>query len=94
MSLREITRTCTLTYHQVTSCLAALRNKGYVKRTCTGIYEVTDKAVLHKQSPETQVKLLQSRIDYLEDQLKKLVTLGSLPITLLNDLVRSQDHKR
>ena len=72
MSLREITNHCQLTYHQVASCLSALRTKGYVKRIRTGLYEVTEEAKLLELSPENQVLILKKRITELENEIRVL----------------------
>jgi predicted transcriptional regulator len=73
MSLKEITNSSDLTYHQVASVIVALRSKGYVKRIRTGLYEATDDAKLLELSPETQVKVLKQKVEELESQIKSLM---------------------
>ena len=73
MTLREVTHKCQLTYHQVASCLGALRQKGMVRRVRTGLYEVTEEAKLTELSPDTQIKILKEQISELENQVKSLV---------------------
>ncbi len=54
MSLRQITQSCSLGYHQVASCLVALKAKGYVRNVKFGVYEVTEDAKLEELSPEAR----------------------------------------
>ena len=74
MSLRTITNNCSLTYHQVTSSLLALMSKGYVKRVQTGVYQVTEDAILIMLSPDVQIKILQNKVNELELLVKSLLT--------------------
>jgi hypothetical protein len=74
MSLRQITHSCSLTYHQVASCLLALRSKGYVRKVSVGIYEVTENAKLEELSPENQIKSLKKKIFELENLINMLIT--------------------
>lgn len=69
ISLRQITQSCSLTYHQVASCLIALKAKGYVRNVRAGVYEVTDDGKLEELSPETQIKILKNKISELENLL-------------------------
>jgi hypothetical protein len=78
MSLREITNNCKLTYHQVASCLLALKLKGFVRRVEVGLYEVTEEAKLIELSPEKQISALQNRVIELENQIKALLTRISI----------------
>jgi DNA-binding IclR family transcriptional regulator len=73
MSLRQITQSCSLGYHQVASCLIALKAKGYVRNVKFGVYEVTEDAKLEELSPETQIKILKQKISELEDIINKLL---------------------
>jgi DNA-binding IclR family transcriptional regulator len=73
MSLRQITHSCSLTYHQVASCLLALKAKGYVRKVKTGVYEVTENAKMEELSPETQIKLLKDKISALENLVNTLL---------------------
>jgi DNA-binding IclR family transcriptional regulator len=73
MSLREITNQCQLTYHQVASCLIALKSKGYVRRVRTGLYEATEEAKLLELSPENQILILKNRVIELENEIKSLL---------------------
>ena len=73
MSLRQLTQNCSLTYHQVASCLVALKAKGYVRNVKFGVYEVTEDAKLEELSPETQVKILKDKISELENIIKSLL---------------------
>ena len=73
MSLRQITHNCTLTYHQVASCLLALKTKGYVRKVKVGVYEVTENAKLEELSPETQIKILKQNINQLENLINALL---------------------
>jgi len=73
MTLKEITNDCRLTYHQVASCLAALKAKGYVNRIQTGLYEATEDAKLIELPPETQVRVLKQKVEELENQVKTLL---------------------
>jgi DNA-binding IclR family transcriptional regulator len=73
MSLRQITQSCSLTYHQVASCLIALKSKGYVRKVKTGVYEVTENAKLEELSPETQIKILKGKISELENLISTLL---------------------
>ena len=75
MSLKEITNSCSLTYHQVTSGLLALTNKGLVKRVHTGIYEPTEDAINLELSPEAQIDYLRNRVNELENFI--LLQLGN-----------------
>ena len=73
MSLRELTNSCKYTYHQVTSVLLALRNKGYVRRVRCGVYEATEDARLLIVSPEEQILVLKARIEFLENEVRGLL---------------------
>jgi DNA-binding IclR family transcriptional regulator len=73
MSLRQITHSCALTYHQVASCLLALKAKGYVRKVKVGVYEVTENAKLEELSPETQIKILKKKISELENLINNLL---------------------
>jgi DNA-binding IclR family transcriptional regulator len=73
MSLRQITQSCSLGYHQVASCLIALKAKGYVRNIKFGVYEVTEDAKLEELSPETQIKILKQKISELENIINKLL---------------------
>lgn len=73
MSLRKISHSCSLTYHQVASCLIALKGKGYVRNVKFGVYEVTEVAKLEELSPETQIKILKQKINELETMINKLL---------------------
>ena len=73
MSLRQITQSCSLGYHQVASCLIALKAKGYVRNVKFGVYEVTEDAKLEELAPETQIKILKQKISELEDIINKLL---------------------
>jgi predicted transcriptional regulator len=73
MSLRKITQSCSLTYHQVASCLLALKAKGYVRKVKVGVYEATEEAKLEELSPETQIKILKEKISELENILSSLL---------------------
>jgi hypothetical protein len=74
ISLRQLTQSCSLTYHQVASCLGALQSKGYVRKVRVGVYEVTEDAKLVELSPETQIKVLKDKISELENIIKNLLT--------------------
>lgn len=74
MSLRQITHSCSFTYHQVASCLTTLKNKGYVRKVRVGVYEVTEEAKLEELSPETQIRVLKAKVTELEDQINSLLT--------------------
>lgn len=73
MSLRQITQNCSLGYHQVASCLVALKAKGYVRNVKFGVYEVTEDAKLEELSPDVQIKVLKQKINELENIIKKLL---------------------
>lgn len=73
ISLRQLTQSCSLTYHQVASCLGALQAKGYVRKVKVGVYEVTDDAKLVELSPETQIKILKDKVNELENIIKTLL---------------------
>lgn len=73
ISLRQLTQSCSLTYHQVTSCLGALQAKGYVRKVGVGVYEITEDAKLLELSPETQIKVLKDKINELENIIKSLL---------------------
>jgi DNA-binding IclR family transcriptional regulator len=73
MSLRQITQQCTLGYHQVASCLVALKAKGFVRNVKFGVYEVTEDAKLEELAPENQIKILKQKINTLENIIKKLL---------------------
>jgi hypothetical protein len=73
VSLRQLTQSCSLTYHQVASCLGALQSKGYVRKVRVGVYEVTEDAKLVELSPETQIKVLKDKISELENIIKNLL---------------------
>lgn len=73
ISLKQLTQSCSLTYHQVASCLSALQTKGYVKKVRVGVYEVTEDAKLVELSPETQIKILKDKISELENMIKSLL---------------------
>lgn len=73
LSLRQLTQSCSLTYHQVASCLGALQSKGYVRKVKTGIYEVTEDAKLVELSPENQIRILKDKIGELENIIKSLM---------------------
>lgn len=73
ISLRQLTQSCTLTYHQVASCLGALQAKGYVKKIRVGVYEVTDDAKLIELSPENQIKILKAKVSELENMINSLL---------------------
>ncbi len=75
MTLREITNNCSLTYHQVTSGLLALTNKGLVKRVQTGLYEATEDAMHLDLSPDAQIEYLKNRVEQLENHI--LLLLGN-----------------
>lgn len=72
MSIKELTNNCQLTYFQVSSCLLALKSKGYVRRIRTGLYEATEEARLIELEPESQVRVLQRRVAELEEQVRSL----------------------
>ena len=73
ISLRQLTQSCSLTYHQVASCLSALQSKGYVKKIKVGVYEATEDAKLEELSPEAQIKTLKNKISELESIIKALL---------------------
>jgi predicted transcriptional regulator len=73
ISLRQLTQSCSLSYHQVASCLGALQSKGYVRKIKVGVYEVTEDAKLVELSPETQIKVLKEKISELENIIKSLL---------------------
>ena len=73
ISLRQLTQSCSLTYHQVASCLSALQSKGYVKKVKVGVYEATEDAKLEELSPEAQIKTLKNKISELESIIKTLL---------------------
>ncbi len=73
ISLRQLTQNCSLTYHQVASCLVALKAKGYVRNVKFGVYEVTEDARLEELSPEAQIKILKDKISELENIIKSLL---------------------
>ena len=75
ISLRQITQSCSLTYHQVASCLSALQSKGYVKKVRVGVYEATEDAKLVELSPEAQIKILKNKISELESMIKTLLLI-------------------
>lgn len=58
ISLRQLTHSCSLTYHQVASCLGALEAKGYVRKVKVGVYEVTEDAKLGEFSPRLKSRFL------------------------------------
>ena len=74
MSLKEITNNCSLTYHQVASCVSALRSKGYVRRVESGFYEATEDAKIIELSPENQIQILKKKVEELEGQIRHLLT--------------------
>ena len=73
ISLRQLTHNCSLTYHQVASCLVALKAKGYVRNVKFGVYEVTEEAKLEELSPEVQIKVLKEKISELEKIIRSLL---------------------
>jgi len=73
MSLRQITHSCSLTYHQVASCLIALKAKGYVRKVKVGVYEITEDAKLEELSPEHQIMVLKQKINELEKMVNMLL---------------------
>jgi predicted transcriptional regulator len=73
ISLRQLTHSCSLTYHQVASCLGALEAKGYVRKVKIGVYEVTEDAKLTEFSPEAQIKILKDKIRELENIINSLL---------------------
>jgi len=75
MSLRQITHSCSFTYHQVASCLTTLKNKGYVRKVKVGVYEVTEVAKLEELSPDTQIRVLKAKVLELEAQVNSLLTV-------------------
>jgi len=75
MSLRQITHSCAFTYHQVASCLATLKNKGYVRKVSAGVYEVTEEAKLEELSPEIHIRVLKAKVSELEEHISSLLTI-------------------
>lgn len=73
ISLRQLTHSCSLTYHQVASSLSALHSKGYVKKVKVGVYEATEDAKLEELSPEAQIKTLKNKVSELESIIKALL---------------------
>jgi hypothetical protein len=73
LSLRQLTQSCPLTYHQVATCVGALMTKGYVRKVKVGVYEITEDAKLIELSPENQIKVLKEKISELENIIKNLI---------------------
>jgi predicted transcriptional regulator len=70
--LKQISYMCPYTYHQVASAITALVSKGFVKKVSMGTYEVTEIASIMELEPDFQIKILQKKVAFLENELKNL----------------------